>query len=125
MKKDNFVFIRRFHGHLGPYVILGYLMGKYAKLLLSKINYITVTCYQRPPISCILDGLQLSTGCTLGKNTIHLNHHNHFKQAIFFGTRKKIVIMIKPKVKHLLRKNTRSSLHFIKQSSTKALFEIK
>lgn len=63
-----------FHGHLGPYLVLGLLMGKYA---LSKLKarqhfglMVKVWGAGDKPRSCLIDGLQLSTGCTYGKGNI-------------------------------------------------------
>ena len=63
-----------FHGHLGPYLVLGLLMGEYA---LKKLNArphfglgVKVWGARNKPQSCLIDGLQLSTGCTYGKGNI-------------------------------------------------------
>lgn len=67
--------IERFHGHLGPSVILGVRMGEDAVLnhQIPRCFGIKVeaVCEATPPGSCLLDGLQLSTGATLGKANIH------------------------------------------------------
>ena len=72
MNKKELDYIKNFHGHLGPYVILGYKMGKLALKKLKKIDKIIVYLPKNPPQSCLLDGLQLATNCTLGKNKIKL-----------------------------------------------------
>lgn len=67
--------IERFHGHLGPYAVIGYRMGKIA---CEKINNdpfgknAEVFTGTTPPISCIVDGIQLGSGCTLGKGNIKI-----------------------------------------------------
>ncbi|MGC9308102.1 MAG: formylmethanofuran dehydrogenase subunit E family protein [Thermoplasmatota archaeon] len=65
--------IERFHGHLGPYVVIGYRMGLLSNQILgdnpfakSAVTWTGTT----PPVSCIIDGIQLSSGCTLGKGNI-------------------------------------------------------
>ena len=63
-----------FHGHLGPYLVLGLLMGKYALKNLKAEKYFGLTikvkgAYTKPE-SCLIDGLQLSTGATFGKGNI-------------------------------------------------------
>ena len=63
-----------FHGHLGPYLILGLLMGQYAiKKIKAKPHFgLEVRAWgaKERPKSCLIDGLQLATGCTYGKGNI-------------------------------------------------------
>lgn len=63
-----------FHGHLGPYLILGILAGEAAlkRLRCKKYFDIDVKVYgvNKKPKSCLIDGLQLSTGATYGKGNI-------------------------------------------------------
>ncbi|MEF8848222.1 MAG: formylmethanofuran dehydrogenase subunit E family protein [Candidatus Thermoplasmatota archaeon] len=67
--------IEAFHGHIGPYAVIGYRMGKIACRKLTddpfskKVKIMTGT---KPPISCIIDGIQVSSGCTLGKGNIKI-----------------------------------------------------
>lgn len=63
-----------FHGHLGPYLVLGLLMGDFAikKLKCRKhfgIEAVIKGAIERPK-SCLIDGIQISTGCTYGKGNI-------------------------------------------------------
>ncbi|MCK5309304.1 MAG: formylmethanofuran dehydrogenase subunit E family protein [Thermoplasmata archaeon] len=65
--------IKDFHGHLGPYAAIGYRMGlaanrEFGDNALKKVARVfsgTVT-----PMSCMIDGIQLSSGCTMGKGNI-------------------------------------------------------
>jgi formylmethanofuran dehydrogenase subunit E len=62
-----------FHGHLGPYLILGLKAGLAAIEYLGRDPFHTkaiITTKGFPPTSCFIDGIQLSTGCTLGKMNI-------------------------------------------------------
>lgn len=66
-----------FHGHLGPWLVAGCLVGRDAVRRLDTPGHwkIDVTCWmpsdkQRTPFSCMLDGLQASSGATLGKQNI-------------------------------------------------------
>lgn len=65
----------KFHGHLGPYLILGVLAGEAAlkNLRCKKYFGLDVKVYgaNKKPKSCLIDGLQLSTGATYGKGNIH------------------------------------------------------
>jgi len=65
----------KFHGHLGPYLVLGFLAGEIAlkKLMCKKYFGLDVKVWgaNKKPKSCLIDGLQLSTGSTYGKGDIH------------------------------------------------------
>ncbi|MGD9014912.1 MAG: formylmethanofuran dehydrogenase subunit E family protein, partial [Candidatus Omnitrophota bacterium] len=69
-KRNTLNQAKRFHGHLGPYLILGILAGELAikKLGCRKYFDLSVRVWgaQRKPKSCCIDGLQLSTGATYG-----------------------------------------------------------
>lgn len=79
--------LKKFHGHLGPYVVLGYRMGKLAlKVLASEGHFdISAEVYSplKPPRSCLIDGLQLGSGCTLGKANITVHEFNGPAYATF------------------------------------------
>ena len=65
----------KFHGHLGPYLVLGILAGELALRKMRTKKYfgfeIKVWGANKKPKSCLIDGLQLSTGSTYGKSNIH------------------------------------------------------
>lgn len=64
----------KFHGHLGPYLVLGILAGDLALKKLKCKKYfgfdVRVWGANKKPKSCLIDGLQLSTGATYGKGNI-------------------------------------------------------
>jgi formylmethanofuran dehydrogenase subunit E len=68
--------LREFHGHLGPFATLGCRAGEHALRELGARRHfglhIVVRCPPQPPPSCLVDGLQFSTGCTMGKRNIEL-----------------------------------------------------
>jgi formylmethanofuran dehydrogenase subunit E len=64
------------HGHLGPAAIAGVRLGMAGLRAVEAKGYfdVEVTCegpMAKPPQSCFLDGLQMGTGATLGKRTLH------------------------------------------------------
>jgi len=64
-----------FHGHLGVFSIVGAKMGIRARELFGVgPDQLEVISYAgtKPPYSCLNDGIQVSTGATLGMGTIHL-----------------------------------------------------
>lgn len=63
----------KFHGHLGPFLILGLKAGLFANRVLGKDYFRTkaiVETRPSPPYSCLVDGIQVATGCTMGKGNI-------------------------------------------------------
>lgn len=68
--------LRAFHGHLGPFAMLGYRAGTFALGRLDAPSHFgiraEVRCPDQPPPSCFADGVQYGTGCTLGKRNIEL-----------------------------------------------------
>jgi formylmethanofuran dehydrogenase subunit E len=63
------------HGHLGPMLVFGARMGMAALKAVDAEGYfdVEVRCegpMAKPPASCFLDGLQISTGATLGKRNL-------------------------------------------------------
>ena len=66
----------QFHGHLGPAAIAGVRVGMAGLRAVDAKGFfdIDVTCegpMVEPPQSCFLDGLQVATGATMGKRSIH------------------------------------------------------
>jgi hypothetical protein len=67
---DEMVALKKFHGHLGPYAVLGYRMGLTARRQFPERIYSKVHSGTKRPLSCLADGVQMSSCCTLGKNNI-------------------------------------------------------
>ncbi len=63
-----------FHGHIGPFLTIGYRAGEYAREVLKPVNehdlIAEVELPMEIPYTCILDGIQCSSKCTLGKMNI-------------------------------------------------------
>jgi formylmethanofuran dehydrogenase subunit E len=66
--------LREFHGHVGPYVVIGYRMGMAARRILGTPGYFDLTAHLEtplaPPPSCFIDGVQIGSGCTTGKRNL-------------------------------------------------------
>jgi hypothetical protein len=63
----------RFHGHLGPWLVLGLKAGAYARRKLAASPFelrARVFCPTGTPYTCFVDGVQFSSGCTMGKGNI-------------------------------------------------------
>jgi len=90
--------IKNFHGHLGPYAVIGYKMGKIANQKLGKDPFgkkATVYTGTTPPISCIIDGIQMSSGCTMGKGNIRVENQKKPTADFLDKNGKKISITLK------------------------------
>ena len=63
-----------FHGHGGPFMVIGLRMGLTALRRLDAFGWFDLNCKVylewAPPDSCVIDGVQSSTGCTMGKRNI-------------------------------------------------------
>lgn len=76
-----------FHGHLGPYVLLGYRMGLIARKYFPGKFYATLFTGTEPPMSCLIDGVQFSSGCTLGKGNLNVKEGGRPKVRFYDGIR--------------------------------------
>jgi len=81
------VLTNELHGHLGIYAIIGAKMGLRARQYFNiGVEDITIISHagRTPPISCTNDGLQVSTGSTLGHGLITVFQKPPFRpEAVF------------------------------------------
>jgi len=64
-----------FHSHLGPYLVVGLKMGRSVVHRLGDEPFsmtIEVFTGPLPPLSCVVDGLQLATPCTVGNGQVRI-----------------------------------------------------
>jgi len=93
--------IENFHGHLGPYAVLGYKMGRIACEKLGSDpfdKHVTVFTGTTPPISCLVDGIQIGSGCTLGKGNISVKNELLPKAVFSNKNGDKIIISLQKKI---------------------------
>jgi formylmethanofuran dehydrogenase subunit E len=91
---------RAFHSHLGPYLVVGLRMGQAIVRRLGPEPFtITITCFTgpRPPLSCVIDGLQLATPCTVGNGGIVIREEGQVKVSAVRGDRE-VTISLKPRI---------------------------
>ncbi len=64
--------LQRFHGHLGIYVTLGLRMGAIGRRTFGHYKGLraTVRTVPKPPMMCVVDGVQFASACTMGKGNI-------------------------------------------------------
>ena len=66
------------HGHLGPFLVIGVRIGETAKRMLEvesneKLRA-TAKIPLKTPFSCILDGIQSTTQCTVGNQKLKIEN---------------------------------------------------
>jgi len=102
---------QKLHGHLGPFLVLGVRMGMIAKKALSAADdecvslraYVKVPLF--PPFSCLLDGIQAATTCTVGNQRLVIENSDEI--CVSFANQnaaKTVKIMLKPKVAEELKR---------------------
>jgi pyrimidine-specific ribonucleoside hydrolase len=75
------------HRHLGIYSLVGAKMGIRAREILeAPFDVLTVLSFAslKPPLSCLNDGLQVSTGASLGRGTIAVSQDGPSKPSARF-----------------------------------------
>ena len=68
-----------FHGHLGPFLVIGARMGLIGLRELelkqgTEKLHVTALLKYSVPFSCVLDGIQITTGCTFGNQRLTLKN---------------------------------------------------
>ena len=95
--------IQQFHGHLGPYAVIGFRMGKVANEKLGSDPFnkkAVVWTGTKPPLSCIVDGIQMSSGCTLGKGNLTVKDDGIPKALFSTEDGKQVKIRLKNQIKN-------------------------
>ena len=95
-----------FHGHLGPFLVIGVRMGSLARRILNvnagESNKLRVIA-RLPlltPFSCVIDGVQTTTQCTVGNQKLRIENSQakivvHFEQQ---NSDKVLRIHVNPKI---------------------------
>ena len=99
---NTVVLVHELHRHLGTFSILGAKMGVRARELLgASLDDLSVESHAglTPPMSCFNDGLQVSTGASLGRGTIRVaNGAPPVPEAIFIFGKKRLRLRVKSDV---------------------------
>ncbi len=97
--------LKRFHGHLGPYAVVGFRMGIIARSRYPDKIFSTAYSGTKRPLSCMADGIQMSSCCTLGKGNITLNEAGK-ASADFTDNVSAFNIELRPSVKDMIDTKT-------------------
>jgi len=101
-----------FHGHLGPFLVLGIRIGLIGLRELGaprKFGQMNVTAKLKlsVPFSCLIDGIQVVTRCTVGNRMLKLENSQR-GMAVYFRLRnsdKALTVHINPEiVRYLMNK---------------------
>lgn len=77
------------HGHLGPFLVIGVKMSRLAKKSLNadKVQHrdmlVKAKLPLETPFSCILDGIQATTQCTIGNGKLKVKNSEESVLATF------------------------------------------
>lgn len=108
MKEWRIVAItNEFHEHLGIYSILGAKMGlrarEYFHVGIDELKILSFAG-SKPPISCLNDGLQTSTGATMGHGAISLGEGPVMPKARFTFKNRSIELRVRPDIREKIKK---------------------
>jgi len=91
-----------FHGHLGPFLVIGVRMGitgmRELGLRSNRDDKLRVTAHLKYsiPISCTLDGLQTTTKCTIGNQKLKLIDSFDIAAKFALHNGKEVTITVNP-----------------------------
>ena len=96
----------KLHGHLGPFLVIGVRMGDMAKRHLglddksSRNLQASVKTPLCTPFSCVIDGIQAATSCTVGNQKLKIENSTKEISARFGlqSSDKTVKISVNPKV---------------------------
>lgn len=114
MKRELVDFGRKFHGHLGPFLVIGLRMGTLARERLGNPDPVhSLECLVEleniRPVSCAIDGIQASSGCTMGKGNISVRDGKGVS-ANFRSDGRSVKITLKGKIMETLKGNPRGKM---------------
>jgi len=107
------VLTNEIHGHLGIYAIIGMKMGIRAlEELDAEADHVHVISFAgtQPPVSCMNDGLQVSTGATLGHGLISISNDEDIRpEAIFSYNGTEVRLRLKTEYWDTIRNDVKTS----------------
>jgi len=129
MAKGLLDYAKSFHGHLGPFLVIGLRMGMLARERLGNPDPVhsleaMVELENKRPVSCLIDGIQVSSGCTLGKGNIRVMEGRGI-WALFRSGGRKVRISLREEIKgRVLETPEEGAVKIIIEKSDEDLFEV-
>lgn len=129
----------KLHGHLGPFLVIGVRIGEAAKSSLgvddssSRGLRANVKAPLSTPFSCVIDGIQAATTCTVGNRRLKIENSAKQISASFtlHGTNEATKILVNPEVVEDLVKEMSKGVNLeqlamkIANMQAEQLFELK
>jgi formylmethanofuran dehydrogenase subunit E len=88
-------------------------MGVIARSMLKTQNHNGLTAIMfvnpKPPASCVVDGVQIASGCTLGKGTIRVSESANQVAGEFHAGNRICTVTVKPKLLNWLLDGLRNA----------------
>jgi formylmethanofuran dehydrogenase subunit E len=98
-----------FHGHLGPFLVLGVRMSIIAaRELGTKVDNkelcATAMVRDSPPFSCVIDGIQVTTKCTIGNKKLRLKNSSEIATKFELPSGEEVTVAVNSTVLNKLKK---------------------
>ena len=104
---DVMVLMNEFHGHIGPWSLVGCKMGQRALDLLQVPRFQSITVVSEggnvPPKGCITDGMMFGCGATVGRGLLKLSGGEYKPAGTFIYEDKAVRLEAKPFVSATIR----------------------
>ena len=90
-----------FHGHLGPFLVMGVRMGLIGVRELGvkgndeKLR-VTVMSKYSVPFSCVIDGIQVATKCTVGNKKLRVKNSSGIAAKFELQNRRCVSVAVNP-----------------------------
>jgi formylmethanofuran dehydrogenase subunit E len=97
-----------FHGHLGPFLVIGVRMGLIGVRELevkenSEKLRVTAMLRHQVPFSCVVDGIQVATKCTIGNRKLKLIDSPEIAAEFKLQEGDKVTVTVNPTTFNRLR----------------------
>ncbi|MFH1502286.1 MAG: formylmethanofuran dehydrogenase subunit E family protein [Candidatus Eisenbacteria bacterium] len=88
-----------FHTHLGPYLVVGLRIGRVITREFGSEPFayrLVARTGTRPPYSCLVDGLQMSTPCTTGNGCLEVDAERTMTVEARAGDGRALTVTLRP-----------------------------
>jgi len=90
-----------FHGHLGPFLVIGVRMGLIGVRELEvkgndEMLHVTAMLKYSVPFSCVVDGIQVATKCTIGNRKLRLRSSSGIAARFELQREEQVTVAVDP-----------------------------
>ena len=98
-----------FHGHLGPFLVIGVRMGLIGVRELGvkgneEMLHVTAMLKYSVPFSCVVDGIQVATKCTIGNRKLRLRSSSGIAARFELQRGEQVTVAVDPTAFEKLKK---------------------